>query len=157
MNSWILVIEVSALFGCALVGGIFFAFSSFVMKALGRIPDPAGMHAMQSINIVVLNPLFLGLFCGTALLSVILVVNGIATTTSPWLIAGGLSYFLGTFLVTALGNVPLNNRLATASPSDPAGHATWQSYLPRWTFLNHLRTAAAILAAFCVLMGLLPA
>lgn len=157
MNSWILFIEVSVLLGCALVGGIFFAFSSFVMKALGRIPDPAGMRAMQSINIVVLNPLFLGLFCGTALLSVILVVNGIATTTSPWLIAGGLSYFLGTFLVTALGNVPLNNRLAAASPSDPAGHATWQSYLPRWTFLNHLRTTAAILAAFCVLMGLLPA
>jgi hypothetical protein len=43
-----------------LVGGIFFTFSSFVMKALARLPSAEGIAAMQSINVVVLNPSFLG-------------------------------------------------------------------------------------------------
>ena len=37
---------VSAL-GCGLIAGAFFAFSSFVMKALGRLPPPQGIAAMQ--------------------------------------------------------------------------------------------------------------
>jgi uncharacterized membrane protein len=49
---------VIALLGSALIGGIFFAFSSFVMKALARVPSPEGIAAMQSINVVVLNPSF---------------------------------------------------------------------------------------------------
>jgi len=40
---------VSAL-GCGLTAGVFFAFSSFVMKALGRIQPAQGIAAMQSIN-----------------------------------------------------------------------------------------------------------
>ena len=57
------------LLGSALVGGVFFAFSSFVMKALSRIPSANGIVAMQSINVVVINPLFRGAFMGTAVLS----------------------------------------------------------------------------------------
>jgi uncharacterized membrane protein len=33
------------------VGGIFFAFSAFVMKALDRLPPAQGIAAMQSINV----------------------------------------------------------------------------------------------------------
>ncbi len=51
------------------VGGIFFAFSSFVMKALAGVPSAEGIGAMQSINVVVLNPSFLGAFMGTAVVS----------------------------------------------------------------------------------------
>ena len=56
---------VSAL-GCGLVVGVFFAFSVFVMKALSRLPTGEGIAAMQSINVAVLNPWFLGAFLGTA-------------------------------------------------------------------------------------------
>jgi uncharacterized membrane protein len=52
--------------GSGLIAGVFFAFSSFVMKALDRIPAAQGIAAMQSINVVVLNPLFLGVFLGAA-------------------------------------------------------------------------------------------
>lgn len=58
--------------GCALIAGIFFAFSNFVMKALARVSPASGIAAMQSINVVVLNPGFLGLFLGTALACVAL-------------------------------------------------------------------------------------
>ena len=62
------VIGTMTLLCSALVGGIFFAFSSFVMKALAGVPSSKGMRAMQSINLVVINPSFLGVFFGKAAL-----------------------------------------------------------------------------------------
>ena len=49
----------TAALGTGIVGGIFFAFSSFVMAALARIPAAQGIAAMNSINAVVLNPIFM--------------------------------------------------------------------------------------------------
>ena len=62
------------------------------------------------------------------------------------LLAGALSYIVGTFLVTGMGNVPLNNELAAASPDDAAARETWARYLVRWTRLNTARTIASALA-----------
>ncbi len=56
----------TAVLGSGLIAGTFFAFSSFVMPALARLPAAQGIASMQSINVVVINPLFLGVFVGTA-------------------------------------------------------------------------------------------
>lgn len=61
-------------FGCALLAGVFFAFSNFVMQALARLPPAHGIAAMQSINVTVLNRWFLLAFVGTAGLSMLLIV-----------------------------------------------------------------------------------
>jgi uncharacterized membrane protein len=76
MDQLIPIVGTMALLGSALVGGIFFAFSSFIMKALADVPAAEGIGAMQSINVVVINPSFLGAFFGTAVLS--LVAGGLA-------------------------------------------------------------------------------
>ncbi len=52
--------------GCGLMAGVFFAFSTFVMNALARLQPTQGIAAMQSINITVINPLFMAAFLGTA-------------------------------------------------------------------------------------------
>ena len=44
------------------------------MKALSRLPTRGGIAAMQSINIAVLSPWFLGAFLGTAALYLVLLV-----------------------------------------------------------------------------------
>lgn len=158
MNGVITVTVVLALIGSALISGVFFAFSSFVMKALARVPSAEGIAAMQSINVVVLNPSFLGTFIGTAATSVlvaVLAVKGWATPSAPWFLAGALLYLAGTFLVTALGNVPLNDELALVSTGDAAAAALWESYLHRWTRLNTLRTVAAASAALMFTVGLI--
>jgi uncharacterized membrane protein len=49
-----------AALGCGLMAGVFFAFSAFIMKALTRLPPRDGIAAMQSMNVAVLNPWFLG-------------------------------------------------------------------------------------------------
>ena len=101
MNHFMAVFCTLALLGSAIVGGIlFFAFSSFVMKALERVPSSEGIAAMQSINVVVINPSFLGVFMGTALLS--LGMGGLALAawdhpSAPFLLAGAILYLVGTF------------------------------------------------------------
>lgn len=101
---------VLALLGSALIGGVFFAFSSFILKAPARVPAPRSITAMQSINVVVLNRSFLGMFMGTAALSLLVGVLAVpewGALASPWFLAGAALYLAGTFLVTVLGNVPL--------------------------------------------------
>ena len=55
-------------------------------------------------------------------------------------------------MVTAFGNVPLNDELAAVESEDPQSSKTWSHYLDRWTELNSRRTGAALLAA--VLFGI---
>ena len=158
MGQLIPVVGTTALLGSALVGGIFFAFSSFIMKALARVPPAEGIGAMQSINVVVLNPSFLGAFFGTAVLS--LGAGGVALAGwgrpfAAFFLGGALFYLVGTFLVTMVANVPLNDQLAAVSGTDAAARDVWEHYLGRWTMWNHVRTAAAMVAALLYTLGLM--
>ena len=158
MKSLTVVSAILALIGSGIVGGVFFAFSSFVMKALGRLPSSEGIAAMQSINVVVINPSFLGAFMGSALLSVavvVLVLQNDSSAAAPFFIGGAMSYFLGTFLVTLFGNVPMNDKLAASSATDPAAIKYWDHYLDHWSMLNHIRTGAAVAAVLMYTVGLL--
>lgn len=144
------IATIAAILGSALVGGIFFAFSNFVMKALARVPSPEGIAAMQSINVVVLNRWFLGSFIGTAAICLLLAgiaISGWEKPISLWLLGGAVSYVAGVWLVTIVGNVPLNQRLAEVEPADAASSQIWEDYLDRWTKLNSKRAGSAVCAA----------
>ncbi|HYI37827.1 MAG TPA: anthrone oxygenase family protein [Thermoleophilaceae bacterium] len=136
--------------GCALNGGVFFAFSSFVMAGLKRLPAPQGIAAMQSVNVTALTPLFMGALFGTAVaVLAVLVWSAVAADGSARVLAmaGGAVYLAGVIGVTAALNVPLNDRLAAASATDPASVRLWADYLSDWTMWNHVRTVAGIAAA----------
>ncbi|MFE0755180.1 DUF1772 domain-containing protein [Inquilinus sp. NPDC058860] len=142
--------------GSGLVGGIFFAFSTFVMGALARLPAPQGIAAMQSINIVVLNPIFLGAFMGTALLCVIVAIGALFGWAGPHptlVLAGAALYLIGNIVVTMTGNVPLNNALAAVDPASAEGAAVWARYISTWTAWNHVRTATGLAAAACFIIA----
>jgi uncharacterized membrane protein len=158
MDQLMPIVGTAALLGSALVGGVFFAFSSFVMKALSRLPAAEGIAAMQSINVVVINPSFLGAFIGTAALSLgamVVAVAGWGRPSAILLIGGAVFYLVGTFLVTALANVPLNDQLAALSVNEPGAAEIWGRYVARWTAWNHVRTAAAMVAALLYTLGLI--
>ncbi|WP_246131827.1 hypothetical protein [Pistricoccus aurantiacus] len=59
MNAIALILLIAATLGSGLIAGLFCVFSNFMMRALARIPTPAGIAAMQAINRAILNPAFL--------------------------------------------------------------------------------------------------
>jgi uncharacterized membrane protein len=132
------------------VAGIFFAFSSFVMKALARIPPAQGIAAMQSINVVVINPVFMAAFLGTGVACAALALLSLSRWSesgSALRLAGSLLYLLGTLSATMAKNVPQNDALASVDPRSDEGLRVWSGYVGRWTAWNHVRTAAAAAAA----------
>jgi uncharacterized membrane protein len=147
---WILVLTVAAALGCGLIAGFFLAFSACVMTALSRVPANQGIATMQLINVVVLNPAFLSTFLGTAIICAVLAVASLLGWDQPSagyrLIASAL-YLVGTILVTIAFNVPRTDALASVKSDSAEGASLWATYVPGWTAWNHVRLAAALLAA----------
>lgn len=153
----VFALTLAAALGSGLIAGTFFGFSSFIMQALGRIPPQAGLAAMRSINIVVINPVFLGVFVGTAVVTALLAVIALLRWSEPgaaWLILGCLFYGLGTFVATMVFNVPMNNALEALPPDGAEAAAYWTRYLTDWTFWNHVRTLAGLAGAAALTVAL---
>ena len=156
MSGFVQTVTVAGAIGAALVGGVFFAFSAFVMPALRRLPAAQGISAMQSINrTAVTAPLMLALF-GTAVLSGITVVWAIRSwgqASAPWLLAGGLAY-LAAVVITIAANVPLNDSLAGLDPGSAGAPARWAGFTAHWTLWNHLRGAGAVAGSLAFIFAL---
>jgi uncharacterized membrane protein len=143
--------------GASLIAGVVFAFSSFIMPALTKLPPSQGIAAMQSINVAVLNRSFLGVFVGTAGLCLVLVVTSLlaaSTNGSKLRLAGAVLYVFGTFFVTLARNVPLNNALAKASPHAAQAAQTWSNFATPWIRWNTGRALAALMAAAALILSL---
>lgn len=153
IENFIFVLTLFAVLGSGLIAGVFFIFSVAIMRALERVPN--GMAAMQSINVVILNPMFLSAFMGTAFLCIVLVMVSIERWEQPgsvWVLSGCLLYIIGSIGVTMAFNVPLNNALAAVKPENAEG--VWANYLSTWTFWNHVRTVASLGAAASFIVGI---
>jgi uncharacterized membrane protein len=147
-----------AALGCALIAGVFFAFSVCVMRALAAQPPAHGIAVMQSINTVILNRWFLVPFVGLAPLAVMLAVAASwrwGEPGVPFVVAGGLLYAIGSFGVTMRCNVPRNQALAAVSAHSDEGARLWSGYIDVWTRWNHVRTVASLLAAAAFISALM--
>lgn len=152
------VVTFLVVLGSALVAGVFFAFSTFVMRALDRLPGAQGVAAMQSINVTVVNQWFLGVFVGTGVLSLVAMGAASLRWGEPGMLAlftGGGLYLAGSFLVTIVCNVPRNKTLESLAPDDPGSADAWVRYASGWTRWNHVRTAASLAASACFLVALM--
>jgi uncharacterized membrane protein len=143
----------------ALVCGVFLAFSDFIMRALAHTGGVGGVEAMQVINREVFRWVFMVLFIGLAPLSLLIAGYGafvISDGPGTVMMFAGLIYFIGCFGVTVFFNVPMNEALAGMDVSAEATRDYWtDTYLPRWTFWNTVRTIASGLSAALLLFGLL--
>jgi uncharacterized membrane protein len=157
-NNNLAIITFIATIGSGLIAGVFFAFSTFIMSALARLQPPQGIAAMQSISITVINPWFMTAFMGTAAACLFLAVFALFNWHQPstiYVLVGSLLYLVGTFGVTMVFNVPLNDSLAIAKPDSTDGATLWARYLTDWTFWNHIRTITALAATtlFAIALG----
>src|SRR5688500_20334419 len=98
MDQLFILLVILCALGSGAIGGVFFAFSNFVMPALARIAPAEGIHAMQAINVTVVNRLFLGIFMGTGLLSLVAIVGALVSWTGAGSLCAalaGATYVLG--------------------------------------------------------------
>lgn len=156
LSPWLIIVCGVIVLANGLVAGAFFAFSDFVMKALRNTNPAAAIEAMQVINRKVYGSIFLALFIGLAPVLFAMAVYAALSLTGPavmWIVAGGAVYVVGVFLVTLLCNVPMNKKLDAMDYTTDEATAYWQTYLSRWTFWNHVRTAASLASMVCFLVG----
>jgi len=141
---------VLAAVGAAIMAGLLFAFSNFVMTSLSRLPAASGMEAMQYINVDIVNPVFLVVFVGTSALSLIILIAAVTTPPVPprtWLVLAAGLYLLGVIGVTAVFNIPLNNSIANLPAA--AADTAWPAYVQVWLRWNHVRSFAAVCSVAC--------
>ncbi|MFC3094501.1 DUF1772 domain-containing protein [Alteromonas sediminis] len=125
--------------------GMYGIFSNTIIKALTATSK--GAAAMVEINQVILNPLFKVIFFGSALSALYFFIfkeGGLAVA--------GILFFVGTFMVTVVKNVPMNNRLKAASEQGDL-ETYWEEYASQWNRWNHVRTLSAFLSGALILMA----
>ncbi len=157
MEGFLFALTLLGALGCGLVGGVFFAFSTFVMKALGRLPAEQGVAAMQAINVAAVTFTFMAALFGTAVVCGVLVVWALLAWDerfAQYLLVGSLLYLVCTILLTIAYHVPRNEALARVEPRGAEAESHWRRYLSSWTAWNHVRAAAALAAATTLTIAL---
>lgn len=124
------------------LAGLFYAFSMSVMPGLRAVDDRAAGAAMRSINRKILTPWLFVPFLGAPVTAL---VAGFVSSGSaaPWYFAAAAVNVVGSLLITAAINVPLNNAL-------DAGRITFGEYAPRWTMFNTVRAGATVVSLILV-------
>ena len=158
MSLWLFLLIQFAVLAYAFVGGVFLAFSDFIMRSLAHTSGVVGIEAMQRINREVFRWVFMGLFLGLVPLSLIIIGYTATHSVGPasmLMALAGLTYLFGCFGVTIFFNVPMNEALAGMDLPDSVTQDYWtQTYVPRWTFWNTVRTFACAVSAALLLSGL---
>ncbi|BAO76544.1 DUF1772 domain-containing protein [Winogradskyella sp. PG-2] len=96
----------------ALSTGFFFAWSVSVILGTKKVGHLEYLETMQNINREILNPLFFIVFFGSLIaLSTTTYLQFNNKTVFVLVLASTIIFLIGTFGVTAFGNVPLNNEL----------------------------------------------
>jgi uncharacterized membrane protein len=150
IDGFLFVLTLVTALACGLVAGFFFAFSTTVMKALTRVPESQGLVAMQTINVVVINPLVMLALFGPGLACAVLVIAALVEWGEPYavyLLLGSLVYLAGVVVLTFAYHVPRNDALAAVDPDDATAASHWTQYARAWTAWNHVRTVAPLASA----------
>jgi uncharacterized membrane protein len=134
--------------------GLFFTFSNSVLPGLDAAEPEQAVAAMRSINVKIVNPLFMLHF-------IVSLVVGAATgflllaqseTTPAVFFFAATGVYLVVFMITGSQNIPLNNALDKNSSTDY--RQVWADFSPRWLRLNHVRTVLCMVSVVLAGLGL---
>ncbi|GAA2594496.1 DUF1772 domain-containing protein [Actinomadura fulvescens] len=149
----------AATIALGMMAGLFTAFSYAIMPGLARTGDRTFVHAMQRINVAILNGWFGFGFAGSLIFTAIAAVLHLGAgdrDALPWIIAA-LVLYVATLAITFRVNVPLNNELDRAGEpgavTDPG--AVRRRFEATWVRWNHVRSVTSTLALGCLAWALL--
>ena len=155
MMSLFLWLEKGAIISFGFIGGVYFAFSFFVMQSLKKTRALDAIRTMNTINLMILKSPFMLLFFFSSFIAFILFLENLILYK---LISNegfaSLIFLVGMFFCTAAKNVPLNNKLAVFDFNDSTYNPEieWDDYYKNWIKWNHVRTASCFLSMVLLLV-----
>ena len=139
------ILLVIIIFQVGLTSGLLFIFAFAVNPGLARLSEEEYFRAMKYINIVILNPIFFLVFMGPLITMPILTYMSWNDSSMFILIPiSTILYLLGVLLITAIKNVPLNNKLEKLNSTEFKGVFIW--YRKPWNFWHNIRTFFSIIS-----------
>ena len=142
----------TSLLSTGLMAGLFFGWAVSVIPGTLRISDRSYISTMQSINVAIVNPLFVLFFLGTSgFLAVAAFMHFRAgdSRRAWWLVAATATYTIGVLGITAGGNIPLNNELdrfdLDAATAETIAEQR-RDYEGPWNRWHNIRTVASVAA-----------
>jgi uncharacterized membrane protein len=143
-----------------LSAGFFYAWQVSVIQGTLLVKDAVYLETMQAINKAILNPWFFAVFFGSL---IFLSIGSIYQFhTNKWvfglILASSIIYLLGTFGITAAGNVPLNEELDALNLSDLTSNrmAEFRSYYEtKWNQFHLQRTVCSVASFILAVLALL--
>jgi uncharacterized membrane protein len=142
-DKFVLVATWLAVGSGALSAGVFFDWSVFIVPGLNRLPPSQAVTSFQELNRYAPGPFFGLALTAASILSVLLGVAAVTRWDEPgsqFLLIGGVLFIVGGPLITALANIPLNNRLDGYDPNAIDIATKWADFRDSWLLWNHLRT-----------------
>ena len=134
-----------------LSAGFFYAWAVSVIPGTRKVSDLVYLESMQSINREIINPWFFVIFFGCLVLLVAGAIQYYQSTPAIFwlLLSASAVYLAGTFGVTGLGNVPLNNALDVLDLSVLTQDKISEFrhyYELKWNRLHLVRTVFSVLS-----------
>ena len=134
------------------MAGIFFTWTNAVKPGIGTLDDMTYMKAFQAMNRLILNPLFYIVFILPVLTISISTYMSFGSTklyVFELFLLSTLLYVLGVFLITILGNIPLNEllentdleKISLTEISDLRGKIE-----NKWNNFNLIRTVSSFIS-----------
>lgn len=128
-----------------LMAGLFYSWSVSVTPGIGRLGDREYLASFQAMNRAIINPVFMLCFLGAAVMLPIVTFVNRGTPQFTLLLGATICYVVGVFILTFVGNIPLNNaldKLNIASSTDDQLATFRAQFENKWNTLNHIRSIA---------------
>jgi uncharacterized membrane protein len=130
-----------------LMAGTFALYAHTIMPGLGKTDDRTFVAAFQAIDRAIINPWFIGLTFGAALvLTLASTIAYLGHDAFRWVLAAFLGYAIAV-LVTLFVHVPLNNAIKAASDAASSADLSEirrQFHESRWVTWNLVRVIASL-------------
>ena len=144
-----------------LLAGLFFGFQCSIINGLGALGNKEYLLSFQSINKVILNPIFLLSFMGPVIVLPITCYLSYKTGGDdlfPYILSSTLIYLIAVFGITIAFNVPLNELLDgfnIQSATDTQIQDMRLKFEAGWNKWHLIRTVASIISFLTLIVPLL--
>ncbi|MEM0575820.1 DUF1772 domain-containing protein [Flavobacterium polysaccharolyticum] len=143
-----------------LLAGVFFIWTNAITPGIGKLDDVSYLRSFQNMNRTIINPLFYIVIISPIFLSPLSAYLYKSNHSFMfWAIVGAsIFYFLGVFVVTMIGNIPLNILLEKINLSEiSVGDAKIMrdKFEVKWNNLHLIRTITSSVSFLLLILACL--